>query len=190
MNFDNVEVKGGYESKYMELGPQVVKITNIKAGTSSKKGTPFVEIVAEDKAGLTCTTNFYFAPGKNTEISVQTLYNYIAVTNGLNIETEKDKVKATIGNFASYDDLASKLSTLLVGKPFAIVIKGEYVDNKDATKDSWVKGVLSSTVATAANVGTLKYDPSKIGGTLIKGTTTGTLSAQAQVSAPSTAAWN
>lgn len=172
MNFENIDVKsGGFDKKFIDPGVHTVKFTEIKAGAAGT-GTPYVELTVQDAEELTCSTRFYFAPGKNTEISVQALYSFIAVTNGFDITKDEDKVKvkATIGNFASYDDLATKLSSLLIGKQFAVVIKGKYVDNKDASKDSWVKGELSSIVTTKDKVATLKYDATKIGGTFVAGT--------------------
>ncbi len=162
MNFDNIEVTGGYEAKYIKPGVEVLKFTSITSGESSK-GTPFVEITAEDKTGLVLSTKFYFAEGKNMEISVQTLYAFIAATNGYDLsnDADKTKVKAIIGNFADYTDLAKKLSTVLVGKSLAMVVKGEWVTNKDVTKDSWVKAVMSSTVTKADKADTLKYDATK-----------------------------
>lgn len=171
MNFDNVEVKGGYEAKYIKPGVEVLKFTSITSG-AALSGTPFVEITAEDKAGLALSTRFYFAEGKNMEISVQTLYAFIAATNGYDLsnDADKTKVKATIGNFADYADLAKKLSTVLVGKSLAMVVKGEYITNKDVTKDSWVKAVMSSTVTKADKADTLKYDAAKhIKGTFVAG---------------------
>ncbi len=173
MNFDNVEIKGGFESKYVSTGANVIRFTEIKAGDAST-GTPYLEFNAEDSGKLTISDRLYFKPGKNTEISVQSLYAWIAVTNGYDLSKEEDKtkVKATIGDFADYADLAKKLSSLLINKPFAMLIKGEYVDNKDATKDSWIKGKLSSVVKTKDKVGELpSFDLSKhVGGSFVKGT--------------------
>lgn len=183
MNFDNVEVKGGYEAKYMKPGVEVLKFVSVTAGAAST-GTNYVEITAEDKGGLALTSRFYFAEGKNTEISVQTLYAFIAATNGYDLsnDVDKTKVKATIGNFADYADLAKKLSTVLVGKSLAMVVKGEYKTNKDVTKDSWIKAEMSSTVAKADKADTLKYDASKhIKGTFVAGLKDGEI-------APTTAA--
>lgn len=173
MNFNEVEIKGGFEPKYVSTGPNVIKFTEIKAGNAST-GTQYLEFTAEDAGKLTISDRLYFKPGKNTEISVQSLYAWIAVTNGFDLSKEEDKtkVKATIGDFASYDDLAKKLSSLLINKPFAMLVKGEYVDNKDATKDSWIKGKLSSVVKTKEKVSELpSFDATKhVAGDFVKGT--------------------
>jgi len=183
MNFNDVEIKEQFVNKYMSTGPNVIKFTEIKGGDAST-GTPFLEFHAVDNGGLTISDRLYFKEGKNKEISVQTLYDWIAVTNGFDLKTEKDKVKASIGDFASYDDLAKKLSSLLINKPFAMLIKGEYVDNKDATKDSWIKGKLSSVVRTKDKVGELPaFDVTKhVGGSFVKGTgaSNGVVTAQAE----------
>lgn len=170
MNFSDIEVKAGFESKYMEPSVQVVKFSEIKAGLSAQKQTPFIEITAENNTGLTCTTQFYFAEGKNKEISAQAVFTYVAITNGLDIsqDADKDKVKSLIGDFDSYDALASKLATLMIGKPFSMVIKGEVVTPTDASKKQWTKGVLSTIVNTVANASKLTFNPEKhIKGTIV-----------------------
>jgi hypothetical protein len=187
MNFNEIEIKPDFEAKYVKPGVEVVRFTEVSAGAAST-GTNFIELTVEDKSKLACATRFYFAPGKNTEISVQALYNFIAVTNNV----DKAKAKEMIGEFADFNALALKLSSMLIGKSFAAVIKGEYVTNKDVTKDSWVKGVLSATVTTVDKVDTLKFDASKhVTGTFVKGTgsTETTNTAQADVSKPVTTGW-
>lgn len=185
MNFDAVEIKETFEAKYITPGPQLVKFTEIGSGAAAT-GTGYVELTVENTVGLTCATRFYFAPGKNTEISAQALYDYISVTNGV----EKTKAKEMIGEFTDYGDLAKKLSTLLIGKPFAMLVKGKYIPNKDASKDSWIKAELSTIVTTKDKLETLKFDASKhIIGDFIKGTNGFTTSVQTDVSKPVVANW-
>jgi hypothetical protein len=162
MNFSDVEVKPAFESKFLNPGVCVVKFSTITAGTAST-GTPFLELTVEDDAGLTATSRLYFAEGQNKTISVETLYIYLAITNGLDInnDTDKPKIKALIGDFSSYEDLASKLSSKLVGKVFATVLRGEYVNPTDLAKPSWIKAVLGSSVATVANKSKLVFDATK-----------------------------
>ncbi len=181
MNFNDIEVKEPFEQKYMGTGPQVVKFTEVGSGAAAT-GTGYVELTVENTANLTCSSRLYFAPGKNTEISVQALYDYIAITNGV----DKATAKTMIGDFADYADLARKLSTLLVGKPFAMLIKGKYIPNKDASKDSWIKAELSTIVTTKDKVDTLKFDAGKhITGDFIKGTgSTSTSNPQSEVAKP------
>lgn len=185
MNFNDVEIKGGFEPKYITPGVEIVKFTQITAGNAST-GTNFLELTVENGAGLACATKFYFAPGKNTEISVQALYNFISATNNV----DKAKAKEMIGEFADFNDLAKKLSSMLIGKPFAALMKGEYVANKDATKDSWIKASLSSIVATKDKIDILKFDKAKhITGDFIKGTGTSTETPQDSVSKPVSTDW-
>ncbi len=185
MNFNKVEVKEGFEQKYMSTGTQVVKFIEVGSGAAST-GTGFVELTVENTAGLTCATRFYFAPGKNTEISAQALYDFIAVTNNV----EKAKAKEMIGEFADYADLAKKLSALLIGKPFAMLVKGKYIPNKDVTYDSWIKAELSTIVTTKDKVDTLKFDSSKhISGDFIKGTGSTTSNVQGDVTKPVATSW-
>ncbi len=185
MNFENIEIKEGFEQKYMTTGPAIVKFTEVGSGVAAT-GTGYVELTVENTQGLTCSTRLYFAPGKNTEISAQALYDYIAITNNV----DKATAKAKIGDFADYADLAKKLSTLLIGKSFAMLVKGKYIPNKDVTKDSWIKAELSTIVTTVDKLETLKFDASKhVTGDFIKGASGTTTSAQSEVSKPQVANW-
>lgn len=171
MNFNEVEVKeGGFEAKYINPGVELVKFTQVSSGKAAS-GTDFLEFTTENEAGLTNQTRFYFAAGKNAEISAQALFSFISATNNV----EKAKAKEMVGDFESYEHLATKLSSLLIGKAFAALYKGEYVANKDVTKDSWIKATLSSIVTTKDKVGTLTFDKSKhITGDFVKGASTET----------------
>jgi len=188
LDFGNVEVQGGYEQKYLTPGVEVVKVTEVKAGKSAAKGSPYVEITVANNAGLTTSTQFYLNEGQAFTISANTFFKYIAVVNGLNmnVDADKAKVKQMIGNVPDNDALAAKLSTLLVGKPFAMVIKGEWVNPSDSSKKSWVKAVLSNIVAPADKANTITYDASKH----IKGTDASTVTGGPAVIASSpTASW-
>ncbi len=184
MNFNDIEVSNNTGNKYLGTGPAIVKFTEIGSGAAAT-GTGYVELTVENEAGLTGSSRLYFAPGKNTEISVQALYDYIAITNGV----DKAKAKTMIGDFADYADLAKKLSTLLVGKPFAMLVKGKYIPNKDASKDSWIKAELSTIVTTKDKVDTLKFDASKhVTGDFVKGISAN--DASAQTTTPVANNWN
>lgn len=162
MNFNEIEITNNTGSKFISPGVEVLKFSEIKSG-SANTGTPYIEITAENEAGLTCSTRFYFAEGKNREISAQTMFSYIAVTNGLDITQEEDKtkVKAMLGDFADYDQLASKMATLTIGKPMAMIVKGEVVTLTDSAKKQWTKGILSSIVNTVANKSKLTFNAEK-----------------------------
>lgn len=177
MNFDSVEVStGGFEQKFINPGVELVKFTAVSSGAAAS-GTNFIELTTENEAGLTNQTRFYFAAGKNAEISAQALFNFVSATNGV----EKDAAKKMIGDFDSYEHLATKLSSILVGRTFAALYKGEYVANKDVTKDSWIKANLSSIVTTKDKLSTLTFDKSKhITGTFVKGVSGDVTSQQAK----------
>lgn len=160
-NFDNVEVQAGFEQKYMNQGSQVVTFSEITNGLSSQKQSPFIKITCTNKEGLTCSSDFYLNEGKAFNISANTFFKYIAYANNLDLATDEGKVKGMLAGATSAEQVASKLSTALVGKSVAMVIKGEWVNPQDMSKKSWVKSVLSNLVAKTSDVGKLTYDSTK-----------------------------
>lgn len=163
MNFNEVEVTGGFEKKYMEPGVEVVKLTLVTSGESTQKKSPYVELTFENENKQTVSKQYYLNEGKAFEISAQTFFKFIAAAYklDLNNETEKATVKGKLGNITSKEELATKLSTILVGKPIAMVIKGEWVNPTDAAKKPYIKSVPSNIVTTVDKVSTLKYDATK-----------------------------
>lgn len=183
MNFNEVEVTGGYEKKYMEPGVEVVKLTMVTSGESSQKKSPYIGLTFENEAKQTVSKEYYLNEGKAFEITAQTLFKYIAAAYklDLNNETEKATVKGKLGNITSKEELATKLSTVLVGKPIAMVIKGEWVNPTDTAKKPYVKSVPSNVVTTVDKVSTLKYDATKhISGSPVTNTDTTTTEAPVQ----------
>ncbi len=160
ISFGDVEVSEGFVKKFLDPGVEVVRFSEISGGTAST-GTPFISFTVENNAGLTTEDKLYFAEGKNRQISVETIYNWLAITNRLDIKEQKEQVKALMPSGETYEEIASKLATLMVGKSFAMLLKGEWVNGKDLTKKSWIKAKLSGIVATEANKGTLTFDPAK-----------------------------
>lgn len=162
MNFNQVEVQQVNQSKYLTPGVSVVKVASVTSGLSSAKQSPFVKITVEDANGATADTDFYLNGGAFT-ISANTFFKYIGVVYNLDLSKDADKttIKAKLGEVANEEALATKLATLLVGKPFAMLLKGRWVNPADTTKKSWVKAELSNIVAPATKANTLTFDATK-----------------------------
>lgn len=164
LNFDDASVESG--SAYLEPGINEVKTKEITSGVSSQKSTPYVEITVEDKAGKTANHKYYTSTTVNEgkqksawDITKNQLLQITAAVLGVDADTAKTKMPKA----ADTADLASKLSTLLVGKPFAIKLHGEQVIPTDPAKKPWIKAVFGTgTFATTiANKSILVYDATK-----------------------------
>jgi hypothetical protein len=162
MNFNNVEITSGGQNKYLTTGVEVIKVTEVKSGLSSAKQSPFIEITVSNDAGAVATGQFYLNDGA-FNISANTFFKFIGAAYKLNIDNEGDKaiIKGKIGEVADKEALAAKLATVLVGRQFAMLLKGEWVHPQDTAKKSFIKTVLSNIVAPADKAGTLKFDSSK-----------------------------
>lgn len=167
MNFDfnSVSVESG--KQYLQPGNHLVKTSEVKNGVSSQKGTPYVEVTVTDKSGATCSNQYYLSTevgeGKQKsafDISGPAIVRLVAATNNLDANTEegKNKAKALLGNITSPESLATKLSTLMVGKEFGLHLDGKWVNPTDTTKQSWIKaefGGGSNFAVPASKFGTL-----------------------------------
>ena len=139
---------------------EIVRFSEITGGSAST-GTPFIKFKVEGDGECTADSTLYFAEGINRKISVETIYIWLAITNNLDIDLDKDKVKALMPSGDSWEEIAGKLSTLMVGKPFSMLLKGEWVNPTDLCKPSWLKATLSNVVESAANKAMLVYNPTK-----------------------------
>lgn len=189
MNFNEVEITTNQGPKYLTPGVDVIKVINVESGLSTAKSSPFVRITVENNNGETANGDFYLNGGA-FDITAQTLFKYIAAAYNLDLtqDDQKATVKAKLGVVDTKEQLAAKLSSVLVGRQFAMLIKGEWVNPTDTSKKSWVKAVLSNVVATKDKANTLKFDASKH----IKGSdasTTSSTSLQSEVSKPVATDW-
>ena len=153
-------------NKYLEPGihPSVM-VSEITSGVSSQKQSPYVQITVQDSTGATCSNNYYLntTPGKSGisawQISKNAILQLVMAATNSDETTAKGKMpKAVDGT-----ELATKLSTILVGKKFAIQLSGEWVTPNDPEKTSWIKSVFGNyTFAVpTADVNKLKFNPSK-----------------------------
>jgi len=184
MNFDfNNTVIEESGSKYFQPGNYLVKTTKVEAGMSSQKQTPYVRISVADKSGMTCEQDYYLSTtvkeGSNKsafDISSQAILRILAAANNLDINTEegKNKTKSYLNGVTTTETLATKLSSLLVGKEFAIHLSGKWVNPSDSSKKSWVKAEFGSGnfAVPSSKLSTLNPNPKVKGEALNNGTST------------------
>ena len=170
LNFDGASISTG-GGNYLEVGNHKVKVSEVKKGNSSKQGTPFVQITVVDEDGSACAQDYYLTteikPGKKQsawQISAAAILTIVAAVLNCDEATAKTKL---IG--MNSDNIDVKLSSLLVGKPFAINLTGKWVNPTDMDKPSWVKSEFGSRlfavpISRMSELSSKKYikaDPAK-----------------------------
>lgn len=194
-NFNEVNVENA-RNQYLSPGNYVVKTTEVKSGLSSQKQSPYIEVTVADASGATAANQYYLNTEKKDgseksafDISGPALIKLVAAANNLDITVEADKTKAKslIGAISSPDALATKLSSLLVGKQIAIHLDGKYVNPTDTSKKSWVKAEFGggNFVTIPSKLNTLNPN-AKIKGTALN---TGTDSAVTTGVVPTVQTW-
>ncbi len=145
LSFDGAAISTG-GGNYLEVGNHRVKVSEVKKGVSSKQATPFVEITVVGEGGETCSQQYYLTTtikegSKQSawQISAAAILTLVAAANNCDEATAKSKLAGMNG-----DNIDSKLSSLLVGKPLGLTISGVWVNPEDMDKKSWVKGVFGS----------------------------------------------
>lgn len=159
------DAKVGTGNKYLEPGIHNVKVTKVEAGKSSQKQTPYVEITVTDPTGATCSQQYYLSTtvkeGSNVSafsISKDAILQILMASTGADEATAKSKLVGI-----TTDNIAAKLASIVIGKPFAMHIAGEWVNPTDTTKKSFVKGVFGTYkfAVPSARITELKHDPAK-----------------------------
>lgn len=152
------------EKKYQEVGVHDnIKISTVTTGESFTKKTPFISIVTEGPNGETCESgqmylNTEVKEGSTTSawaITARRLVNLIMSITG---KTEEEAKKSI--NASDPDDLAKKLSTLLVGKTFRGLFYGKEIQGKEG-KNNWIKAYFAVSESNYA-AETMKTNPSKL----------------------------
>lgn len=145
LNFDGASISTG-GGNYLEVGNHKVKVTEVKKGNSSKQQTPFVQITVADEAGVTCSQDYYLTTtikegSKQSawQISAAAILTIVVAANS----TDEAGAKAKLVGMNS-DNIDVKLSSLLVGKTFAITLNGKWINPEDLEKKSWVKAEFGS----------------------------------------------
>lgn len=159
LNFNDAKIDGG-ASKYIAPGICQVKIKEVKSGTSSVKGSPYVEVVVEDNYGAVASNQYYLNtnPGPSGrsawDISKNALYSIVLASTGLDTETVKTKLSGATGA----EDLAKKITTLTADKSFRMKLKGKAVFPQDTTKHPFIKTIF----ANGCFVESLNTEPSTL----------------------------
>lgn len=143
LSFDDVVIPEDKPQAAPRLtaGNHKVKVTKVEKATNTTAGTPALDITVEDESGAFCTHRFQLnnvkAEGKETSAWTITSLAILYLVQATS-KTDEAGAKAKLAGL-SLDNIDTKLSSLLVGKMFAINLKGEHIPNKDVTKDSWIK---------------------------------------------------
>ena len=162
-DFNDATVESG--NKYLEPGIHEVMVSEIKSGESSQKKTPYVEITVKDSTGAACSQQYYLSttPGASGITAWQISRN--AILQIVMAATNSDEVtaKSKMPKAANAEELATKLSSILVGKKFAIQLSGKWVNPTDLSKRPWIKAEFGNyTFATTLDKkSTLRYDSNK-----------------------------
>jgi hypothetical protein len=162
-DFNDATAESG--SKYLEPGIHEVMVSEIKSGESSQKKTPYVEITVKDSTGASCSQQYYLStvPGASGISAWQISRN--AILQLVMAATNSDEItaKGKMPKAANAEELATKLSTMLVGKKFAIQLNGKWVNPTDTAKKPWVKAEFGNyTFAVSLDKKhTLRFDSSK-----------------------------
>lgn len=147
-----------FKSKYLEPGNQILQVTEVSVGKSSQKQTPFLKVTVANSEGASCSDNFYLTKDAFEKIYRTSILNLISAANNIDFEAAKAKlVGVTIEN------IADKLAPVLVGKPFAITINGEWVYPEDTEKNPFIKAVFASftKAVPTSRISELRFDPTK-----------------------------
>lgn len=164
-DFKDATVENGNVNNYLAPGIYKVKVSEIKSGLSSQKQSPYIEFTVSDESGATCSQQYYLTTipgpsGKSAwDISKNAILQIVMAATNSDEATAKAKMPAA----SNQDELAAKLSTILVGKSFAIHLAGEWVNPQDTSKKSWVKSVFGGYkfAVPSDRISELKHNPEK-----------------------------
>lgn len=163
MNFNEVPVGENKGNKYISITDgnpcnYIVKVSGVEAGKNGT-GSDYVKITVENQEGQECSERYTFSGGATAISSknIVSLLEAVYALDGSN-EEEHSKAKAIIGDFADYNELASKLTNLLVGKLVAAHFNGKWFVPSDANKNPYIMTTFGYFVPVA-NFSKLKATP-------------------------------
>lgn len=167
LNFDDA-VTGGNRT-YLEPGIHTVRTKEITSGQTDK-GSPYIEWVIEDKAGLTCSKRYYLNSvvneGKEKSAWDITKNIILGMVKGI-LSLDDAAAKAVMPRFTTVADLNTKLAPeltkLVTGKYFDIRLNGQEIEGKNG-KNNWMKadfgtGYFCAPQGTGSTK--LTFDPNK-----------------------------
>ena len=165
--FENAEVSKGNYKETIKPGIHVVKTTTITNGISSQKQTPYLEITVEDAHGAELKQQYYLSttvnPGKQKsawDISKNAILSLVAAALSL----DETSAKAKMPNAKSAEELAQKLSVLMMGKEFRLKVVGEEKISQKGTKyvaSSFGNGVFCESKQVLEAESKLFFNPEK-----------------------------
>ena len=145
LSFDSVVVpEDKPQINRLTAGNHKVKVSKVEKTTNATAGTPALDITVEDESKAFCTNRYQLSteekvgkdgkPYSSWSITSLAIIYLVEAACGVDEAGAKAKLAGL-----STENLDVKLSSILVGKPFSINLKGEHKANSDVTKDSWIK---------------------------------------------------
>lgn len=165
--FENAEVSTGNYKETIKPGIHLVKTTAITNGISTQKQTPYLEVTVETKDGSELKNQYYLStvvnPGKQKsawDISKNAILSLVAAANSL----DEASAKAKMPNAKTAEELAQKLSILLMGKEFRLKVVGEEKisgKGKKYVASSFGNGVFCESKTVSESDSKLFFNPEK-----------------------------
>lgn len=174
--FENAEVSTGNYKETIKPGIHLVKTTAITNGISTQKQTPYLEVTVETKDGSELKNQYYLStivnPGKKKsawDISKNAILSLVVATHGLDAQgLPIDQITATakskMPNAKTAEELAQKLSILLMGKEFRLKVVGEEKisgKGKKYVASSFGNGVFCESKTVSESDSKLFFNPEK-----------------------------
>lgn len=157
MNFStkNVEAPVSAGSKYLSVGiNDGVILQEITAGASSKKGTPFLEVVVAKGDDSSVKEQFYMSEAAQ-EKSQQKIIHLLV--DGLGVD--RAVIDAAGEAATSLDNYAARLNKLIpANKTFRIKFTGEQYDSAGTIKTAKRIGFIPFAEASSVSPSKLRYD--------------------------------
>lgn len=147
----DTQASGPGQSKFLKLGTDKTKRPNVRVMTITsitsnitKTNEPFIKVIAEDTEGYVVENDFFVntvvKEGKKTSsfnVS-KTDFVKILVVTGLT----EDEAKTYLTTATSEEDLANKMATKAIGKPFKLGLYGKIATSSkgEFLKTMWAQG--------------------------------------------------
>lgn len=133
-NFDNAELPVNDKATVLKPGIYNVVTEKLETGLSDKNQSPYIDWTVKDDTGAVVTQRYFVSTTVNEgkkmsawDVTSSAFLMLIMAITKLSKEEAKSKLNTMVTGITSHDQLATKLSALVVGKPFTIKINGKEV---------------------------------------------------------------
>jgi hypothetical protein len=171
-SFDNANVpESSLDGKAQVLKPGIYNVVTekLETGLSDKNQSPYIDWTVKDSTGAIVTQRYFVSTkvneGKKMSAWDVTSSAFLILIMAITKSTKEDakaKLNSMVEGITSHDQLATKLSALVIGKQFTIKINGKEVITSAGKK--FVRSEFGNFIFAEA-VGT---NPSKLGKPYVK----------------------